>query len=537
MVHLNMKREQLLRLLVIGGALCLIFWAASRGLVRWYLEPELEEQIKKWVHDQSEDRFSITFTSLGIGLWNQSVSLENVALQRNKETIAYTPLQVPRIVIENFGIWSYLRRGNLQVGTVSIINPFLELRMGEWRQLTENFQTSIHEDSGSNLEPKRYWRVEKFRIRGARAKVMSEDWEEKGTFREVHMSISGLRQNDTSKVSFPIPLFDGLDFQMGTFTYHLSGHPYTLEVGSSRCTSKQKSCEWKELSLNPRLPKQEFARKVGYETDRMVLDISRIKLSGVDFDRLIEPGIMADRLAVQQADLEIFRDKTLAEPTEPRMFPHQSIKKLPVPVQLDTISVHKTDLQYMEQKAGLSKPGRVTFDNVRASLYGITNNPDMISQGHALEMDIKTEVMGTGALTLRGIFPLYKEGDHQLCGTLAQMDMRDLNPVFEPLELIRIKSGDIRSLDFEINLGPESSSGEVQFAYDDLSVELLDKEDIGKSGHRTFVSFLANNLKVKSSNTDPLRKGEISFQRVKHKSVFNYWWKSLASGLKGSIGM
>jgi hypothetical protein len=51
-------------------------------------------------------------------------------------------------------------------------------------------------------------------------------------------------------------------------------------------------------------------------------------------------------------------------------------------------------------------------------------------------------------------------------------------------------------------------------------------------------SVLANTFKVKSDNTgENIRTGAINVEREINKSVFNYWWKSMLSGLKSSIGL
>ena len=54
-----------------------------------------------------------------------------------------------------------------------------------------------------------------------------------------------------------------------------------------------------------------------------------------------------------------------------------------------------------------------------------------------------------------------------------------------------------------------------------------------------FASFLANTFVInnKSPNGKNLRVGEIYFERDKQKSIFNFLWKSLLSGIKPSLGI
>jgi hypothetical protein len=54
-----------------------------------------------------------------------------------------------------------------------------------------------------------------------------------------------------------------------------------------------------------------------------------------------------------------------------------------------------------------------------------------------------------------------------------------------------------------------------------------------------FVSFLANTFVInnKNPNGKNLRIGEIDEERDPTKSIFNYLWKSLLSGIKPSLGI
>ena len=54
-----------------------------------------------------------------------------------------------------------------------------------------------------------------------------------------------------------------------------------------------------------------------------------------------------------------------------------------------------------------------------------------------------------------------------------------------------------------------------------------------------FASFLANTFVInnKNPNGKNLRVGEIYFERDKQKSIFNFLWKSLLSGIKPSLGI
>jgi hypothetical protein len=63
--------------------------------------------------------------------------------------------------------------------------------------------------------------------------------------------------------------------------------------------------------------------------------------------------------------------------------------------------------------------------------------------------------------------------------------------------------------------------------------EQKDKSNIAKK----IGSFLINNFVIEKENQPDknFRPGSIEFERDTTRSIFNFWWKSIASGLESSI--
>jgi len=152
-------------------------------------------------------------------------------------------------------------------------------------------------------------------------------------------------------------------------------------------------------------------------------------------------------------------------------------------------------------------------------------------------MDATTRVMDNGELDVSFQFPL-NEDYHTINGRLKQMNATDLNHALEPIASVRIESGNISTLRFEMRMGKTEAVGFLEVIYDDLKISVLDVETGDKNIRSRITSFLANHLKIKKDNVaDDPRMGTVSYQREPEKSFFNYWWKSLRTGLKTSIGI
>jgi len=123
-------------------------------------------------------------------------------------------------------------------------------------------------------------------------------------------------------------------------------------------------------------------------------------------------------------------------------------------------------------------------------------------------------------------------------GSLSQFNMRIVNPVLEPLALVSIRSGKVNRFDFDFSANQTSSNGQLFFGYDDLKISVLEMKD-GNTKESKFASFLANSLLLRSKNPrgKELLPDEIAFTRDQKRSVLNYWWKSIFSGIRNTLGI
>jgi hypothetical protein len=113
------------------------------------------------------------------------------------------------------------------------------------------------------------------------------------------------------------------------------------------------------------------------------------------------------------------------------------------------------------------------------------------------------------------------------------MEAAILNEITEPLGMVSVKSGEIKSLQFDFTGNDHFSKGELLFLYNDLRIELLKKNEAdeltGKDGSSFIANLLIKNNNPQNGNT---RKGIIDFKRDETKSFFNFIWKSVFDGVK-----
>ena len=295
----------------------------------------------------------------------------------------------------------------------------------------------------------------------------------------------------------------------------------------------------KQFSVVPQWDQYEMGEHLGKLVNWTKVDVSRIAARGINFASLTDSlMIRADEVAIAQADFTMFRDLRLPS-GEPQYRPllQEVIQSVSTPFHVDTITVEASTIQYEERRDSTDRAGRITFKDVYASFYNATNRPR--DEAAVLKADVRTRLMGEGDAVMHFTFPLAStEGEHHITGTMDRMSLDALNPTAEPLAFVSVKSGVNNRMDFDMRLDGKYATGNVRFQYENLKLSLLEKG--APDNKKGIKSWLANLLVVKSSNpvrTKPLRPGPIAFERDTTRSMFNYWWRALRSGLEVSVGV
>lgn len=151
-------------------------------------------------------------------------------------------------------------------------------------------------------------------------------------------------------------------------------------------------------------------------------------------------------------------------------------------------------------------------------------------------------LMGKGKLDVNFKFDLNaKDGAFSYSGVLGAMEGRSLNRITKPLGMIEVKSGTVKKLEFLIDANDQKASGMMKFQYNDLSVNLLKREEgENRLVRQGWMSFLANAIILNPNNPDSngiLITAPIHEVRKTNGSFFQFIWRSLLQGIKHSVGV
>ncbi|MFP4095205.1 MAG: hypothetical protein ACLFUB_12010 [Cyclobacteriaceae bacterium] len=541
----------LLLLVVISG------WVATRLLAWFWISPVLEAVFKESVSYYTDDLYQVDYDDLQIRPLDQEVRFVNFRLSYDSSRVrAEDSLQsrswmkgsADELRLNLNNLWQMIPGRYLDVEQLYLSQPMLQV--DAYAPSRDTFRLEELSDFNSYQLIRHYFdslRVEDISIKNARLKWNNYYLKTNQQFGigDIRAQIEGLRVNPArAKRNFGYPTADVFKLEVDSIRYFTADSLYVISSGRIKADPVRQELILDDFSLVPQYSNYQFARQVGYQQDRISLNVPEIRLEGVNLHYLLaDQAIIARRFLISQADLQVFKDKRLNRPEKAeKPMLQQILQDIRIPFRLDTLMLKEGSIVYAEHVPEGNKAGRVSFSPVYMTAYNITNLDSLVLKNIHLVADIRARLMSEGWLDLHLDFPLNnQQGYHRLSGKLSPMALSAMNEILEPTAFATVNSGFSDDLQFVIEADEIQSGGEVHFRYNDLKIELLNKDQPEDLKLRQKIgSFLANNFVIKTNNPSgkqDLRVGEVFFRREAGKSIFSYWWQSLLSGLKESIGL
>jgi hypothetical protein len=324
--------------------------------------------------------------------------------------------------------------------------------------------------------------------------------------------------------------------------YPLPNDMYRIDAGKIALSIKDKSLIIKQFHLVPLFNREQFCRKLGYQTDRMDLQVGTFLLSGINYEKLLGWNKLDVRsLLIDSLNLKDYRDKRIAmRPGFKPPMPQQLLRDAKMGITIDSVIITNGYAKYSEQVG--PEPGYLFFDQISGVIHPLSNDSLFLADKRTTTLKARALLMGEGELnaTIEFVFG-DKDNRFVLSGSLAHYNLSGVNPMLTKLLPARINSGKVQRLHIpKIWYNDDVASGSLVMYYTNLDFEILNQKHTKWSSVKTGVlNWVAGDILISKSNPGPkgkLRTGVVYFQRDKHKSIINFIWKSVLSGLKSNIG-
>ena len=327
-----------------------------------------------------------------------------------------------------------------------------------------------------------------------------------------------------------------LEIRLQKQEFNLSGGLYVLSFENFLYTFGDEHISIDGLNFKPRVSNAEVMSTSKYSSEVYDIAIKNISIAGFDLDPLIHSGVLyIDQIAIDSMTTIIAKDKSKPfNEDKSVLLPVQGLKKTNQPLQINSISITNSFLNYSEQDKAPKDLLNLDMSEINATILNISSLKDYVSIDKDLTIDFKAKLLSTPIETYIKMPYNSSDGRFYFSGnSLGATNFTFFNSTILPAIGVKLVGGRLNGLSWEAIGNSTAMDGSFTMLYTDLEVELFKKDN----SENKALSWIANTL-VKSSNPSKSGKTTVStmhFERVPYKGIGNYLWKSIQSGIVNAL--
>jgi hypothetical protein len=492
--------------------------------IRNTIEHELASLKKQGIH--------VSYENLELYPWDGKIEVHELTVKVRKDSTQSDSTDrgldayLPYVTIEGIDLLPFLKEKTLAVRKIHSFETYITYRMNS--TLFEQDKSSRRKIEVRNIA------VDK--INFPRIDFYLTDEHSSDTVAHI---LSDVDMNDI----FLAKQLDSLTWQKGVvdisnFAMNYKEENYGVSIRNVTLGISDKSVQIDSFRIKPLVGRNEFMQLAGKQSTYMELVIPYLKVNSVNWYTYPTATLQMDHLRLQLS-ASLYRDKRLPFlQRSDRPLPSHMLHRIPVQLKIDTVTLVDSFVRYEEMPESGDSTGMVFFDRLNASIVQLHNNRNM-------EVDTKMHAtasfMGQGELDAHFTFPYDTLHPYRVAGTLKNFPMVSINNILGSAAKAKIESGIMQDLIFNFAYDNERSDGAVEMRYQDLKVLTLRENKKNEQSVSRLKTLLLNTFIIKKDldeeSKDDQRKGDIDFYRDTKKSVFNFWWKSILSGIKSAYNL
>lgn len=317
---------------------------------------------------------------------------------------------------------------------------------------------------------------------------------------------------------------------------------YELHCGRLHVSVPASDILAEALELHPLVRDDKFFASSKFRRTRFRIVLPQCRVTGADCRGLLQGKTYSARsVQVNDASFDILvnMDTPYNKNSSRPLMPNEGLSSINRITQIDSINFINGRLKYAERYIIGSAPAELTFDSVHLSAEGITNHAD---PGATTVVQAHAKFMKASTMKLLMVIPLISpEIKSRYSGSFDAMDLSRLNSFLEIGEDLRIKSGILQSVTFDISMIGGHSSGTVRAIYRDLYIATLNRRTGSERGTVNRIkSFIVNEMKIRETNmpdkSGSIKIGEVNYTRKRDDTFLQLVWFSLRSGVGDVVG-
>ncbi|MDB5061895.1 MAG: hypothetical protein JWP67_1738 [Mucilaginibacter sp.] len=524
-------------------------------LINRYWSPILADKVKSELLASTDSLYKVDFTNAELHVLQGKIVIYDIklrpdtAIYNRKKKQGLAPnnlyeLQVKKLVVSHIHPFTLYFKNKLNIGRITLSAPSLQVsyhinhtkdtivkdRRTLWQKISKSLKL-IHVNEI-------FLNDVKFKYKDYSGEKLAVSELKEMNLKATDLLIDSATQTDRSRLLYCSDITTEL--------YNYSGKSanglYTYTVKSVKLSTKTSKLNVQDIVLLPVKPSNFFDNS---KADRFTLRLDSLQLNKFDFLTYHKYHTLnASNLLLSNGTLSVYSNPNGAIKKTDRVitFPHVAIKKIKAAFNIDTLTVKHVNVLYNEVGKKSNKTGTISFNNTTGRFINITNNKDSLKKHNITTVNLTTLFMGRGKLDLSFVFNLTNpENSYSYKGHLGAFDLPRVNQVTMPLAMVKITSGKVNSLDFDLQATNRITKGRVSLLYNNLNVNLLRTDKDSSYSKKTLASMFANSLVISHDNPDKPdetpRSSAVLYTRPSNSPFFKTLWQALLSGIKPCAGL
>ncbi|UOG73586.1 DUF748 domain-containing protein [Hymenobacter tibetensis] len=296
------------------------------------------------------------------------------------------------------------------------------------------------------------------------------------------------------------------------------------------------------LALGPTMSVAALARSKGHQSVHARIRIPQVQASGFDWEALLDKGsLLAQHVEVRNARVLTESDGRFPINPNQSVATPDAIGRLPFPVDVRRLRIADLGLRMSYRSPRSAQPGVLAMQQLTGTLLNISNDPRRMHAAQPMtgQLTGRIQKVCKAQVTLRANL-LDPQGKHTLTGTLGPTPLAVLNPMITPTRGLRLRSGQIEQIRFQMQLDRQQAQGTMWASYHDLKLELLNGKNRPGVLHRLETS-VVNGVFLRDNNPrkpgEELKSGAMRSARELRFSAFTLWRQGIVSGMLNSAGV
>jgi hypothetical protein len=524
--------------------------------VNLYWSPILANEVKKTVLKSSDSLYNISFSDANLHILKGEIDIYNITLKpdtavynrRKKLHLApnnLVELHVKRLILYHIHPFSLYFQHKLDIAEVKFDEPeiILSYQLNHTKDTTTKDNRTTWQKMSKSL---RSIHIDKISLGDVKFKY--EDYSGNklaiSELKEMNLVATDLLIDSATQLDKSRLLYcKDIETELNNYSGRSANGLYKYQIKSLRLSTQTSRLNIEGLDLSPVKPEVFFDKTYH---DRFKVHLDSLQLNHFDFLSYHKYRIVdASSLMISTGTLEIYGNPRQSPVQTDRIksFPHFALQQMTTNMNIDSIDASHINISYTEFNKKSNKAGTVTFNNTRGHIVNVTTNKDSLQKNNICTAHITTWFMNSGKLDALFAFNLTdKDAAYTYKGSLGPMNLQLVNQASMPLGLIKLNSGKLKQMDFDIKADNKTANGKVTVLYNDLKVTVL-KADTAheRLKHLTFASLFANLLVLKHDNPDKdgeqPRTAHVRYFRPDTVAFFGSIWQTLLAGIKPCAGL